>query len=142
MQPCQCQTTGFWCVEVAVQSEPCRMCTSSTWVLFCLYLYKCNVIMTHHCFEVLVPFLTITFIVIFHLILETSMWSSLTSSLLCSKPRAGHCMINLSCSVTTDRVSHEKDKSVHCTLLVFGGSDCCGNFYNDTIKCAVEIPVK
>ncbi|XP_075874300.1 kelch domain-containing protein 1 isoform X2 [Nelusetta ayraudi] len=74
--------------------------------------------------------------------METSMWSSVTSSLLCSKPRAGHSMINLSCSLTTDRVNHEKDKSVHCTLLVFGGSDCCGNFYSDTVKCTVEIPFK
>lgn len=30
--------------------------------------------------------------------------------------------------------------SVYCTLLVFGGSDCCGTFYNDTVKYTVEIP--
>lgn len=72
--------------------------------------------------------------------METSMWSSVTSSLLCSKPRAGHSILNLSRSVTTGRGNH-KDKNVYCTLLVFGGSDCCGNFYNDTVKCAVEIPV-
>lgn len=71
------------------------------------------------------------------------MWSSVTSSLLCSKPRAGHCMINLGCSVPPNSVNHEKGKndSVRCTLLVFGGSDCCGTFYNDTVKCTVEIPV-
>lgn len=33
-----------------------------------------------------------------------------------------------------------KNASVHCALLVFGGSDCCGTFYNDTVKCTVEIP--
>lgn len=119
------------------------MCMSSTWVNFCLYLHKCKSESFNHCIEFMVPYLTIMFVVtFFHLISETSMWSSVTSSLLCAKPRAGHAMINLSCSLTTDRVNHEKDKSVHCTLLVFGGSDCCGNFYSDTVKCAVEIPVK
>lgn len=70
------------------------------------------------------------------------MWSSVASPLLCSKPRAGHSMISLGGSIPTDAEKHEQGKngSVHCKLLMFGGSDCCGTFYNDTVKCTVEIP--
>lgn len=70
------------------------------------------------------------------------MWSSVVSPQLCYKPRAGHSMINLGCSTITDTEEHEQAEnvSVRCTLLVFGGSDCCGTFYNDTVKCTVEIP--
>ncbi|KAM9341275.1 rab9 effector protein with kelch motifs [Symphorus nematophorus] len=73
---------------------------------------------------------------------DTNMWSSLASPLLCSKPRAGHSMISLGCSILTNTEKHEQGKtpSVRCTLLVFGGSDCSGTFYNDTVKCTVEIP--
>nr|XP_046268679.1 acyl-CoA-binding domain-containing protein 5 isoform X2 [Scatophagus argus] len=73
---------------------------------------------------------------------DTNLWSSLASPLLCSKPRAGHSMMNLGCSILTDAEKNkqgEKD-GVQCTLLVFGGSDCCGTFYDDTVKCTVEIP--
>ncbi|KAM7375792.1 hypothetical protein PAMP_005563 [Pampus punctatissimus] len=65
---------------------------------------------------------------------DTNMWNSVASSLLCSKPRAGHSVINLGCSVLTDT----QDERV--ALLVFGGSDCAGTFYSDTVKCTVEIP--
>ncbi|XP_078134258.1 uncharacterized protein LOC144535595 [Sander vitreus] len=73
---------------------------------------------------------------------DTNMWSSVVSPLLCSKPRAGHSMINLSSSIMTDAERHEQGEnvSVHCTLLVFGGSDSSGTFYNDTVKCTVVIP--
>ncbi|XP_036397395.1 ras guanine nucleotide exchange factor F [Megalops cyprinoides] len=64
---------------------------------------------------------------LFHL--ETSSWSSITCPAFCSKPRAGHSMLLL-----PGRPS--------CTILVFGGSDCAGTFYNDTVECAVEIMVK
>ncbi|XP_047467047.1 acyl-CoA-binding domain-containing protein 5 [Mugil cephalus] len=71
---------------------------------------------------------------------DTNMWSSVASPLLCSKPRAGHSMLNLGCSIPTDP-EHGQDKiNIQFTLLVFGGSDCCGSFYNDTVKCTVEIP--
>lgn len=71
------------------------------------------------------------------------MWSSFASPLLCSKPRAGHSVLRLGCSILTDAKKREQDKEVlvKCSLLVFGGSDCSGNFYNDTVKCTVEIPV-
>ncbi|XP_077476986.1 uncharacterized protein LOC144089735 isoform X1 [Stigmatopora argus] len=75
---------------------------------------------------------------------DTNLWSSLTSSQLSSKPRAGHSMIAVTPSTTlADSQRCGQDESVHfqCTLLVFGGSDYSGTFYNDTVKCTVEIPV-
>ncbi|GLD62437.1 acyl-CoA-binding domain-containing protein 4-like isoform X1 [Lates japonicus] len=73
---------------------------------------------------------------------DTNMWSSVSSPVLCSKPRAGHSIISLGCSILTDTEKHEQGENikVHCTLLVFGGSDCSGTFYNDTVKCTVEVP--
>ncbi|XP_061649768.1 uncharacterized protein zgc:163014 isoform X1 [Phyllopteryx taeniolatus] len=75
---------------------------------------------------------------------DTNMWSSVAFSELSSKPRAGHSMINLT-STTTLADSHtpweDEPVKVLCTLLVFGGSDCSGTFYNDTVKCTVEIPL-
>ncbi|XP_026161399.1 rab9 effector protein with kelch motifs [Mastacembelus armatus] len=73
---------------------------------------------------------------------DTNMWSSVTCPLLSSKPRAGHSMISLGSSILTDTEKQEQGKNVNvrCTLLVFGGSDCSGTFYNDTLKCTVEIP--
>ncbi|KAM4723457.1 kelch domain-containing protein 2 [Anableps anableps] len=63
---------------------------------------------------------------------DTSMWSSVACPLLCSKPRAGHSMINL-------HTEQGENRNITCTVLVFGGSDCSGSFYNDTLKCTVEI---
>ncbi|KAM6917414.1 uncharacterized protein PEZ65_013253 [Lycodopsis pacificus] len=73
---------------------------------------------------------------------DTNMWSPVVSPVLCSKPRAGHSVINSGCSILTDAEQHELGENVGvlCTLLVFGGSDCSGTFYNDTVKCTVEIP--
>ncbi|XP_020485797.2 uncharacterized protein zgc:163014 isoform X1 [Labrus bergylta] len=72
---------------------------------------------------------------------DTNMWSSVASPLLCSKPRAGHSMIHLGCSSLTEAEKYEQGKSVlvGCSLLVFGGSDCSGTFYNDIVKCSVEL---
>ncbi|XP_041668656.1 protein GLUTELIN PRECURSOR ACCUMULATION 3 isoform X2 [Cheilinus undulatus] len=74
---------------------------------------------------------------------DTNMWSALATSLLCSKPRAGHSMIHLGCSIPADTEKHKRGENglVKCSLLVFGGSDCSGTFYNDTVKCTVDIPV-
>ena len=73
---------------------------------------------------------------------DTNMWSSLASPLLCNKPRAGHSMINLGCFTQTDAEKRKQGENVRvlCTVLVFGGSDCSGTFYNDTVKCTVDIP--
>ncbi|KAK5614442.1 hypothetical protein CRENBAI_024355 [Crenichthys baileyi] len=63
---------------------------------------------------------------------DTSMWSSIACPPLCSKPRAGHSMINL-------QTEQGENRNVKCRVLVFGGSDCSGCFYGDTLKCPVEI---
>lgn len=70
---------------------------------------------------------------------DTNMWSSLVCPVLCSKPRAGHSIINLDAKNIQSQ-KQAKHGNIQCTLLVFGGSDCSGTFYNDTIKCKVEIP--
>ncbi|XP_074548873.1 uncharacterized protein LOC141807017 isoform X2 [Halichoeres trimaculatus] len=72
--------------------------------------------------------------------INTNMWSSLASPLLCSRPRAGHSMLRLGCSSLTDAKKQDKKVLEKCSLLVFGGSDFSGNFYNDTVKCTVEVP--
>ncbi|MEQ2220543.1 hypothetical protein ILYODFUR_006493 [Ilyodon furcidens] len=63
---------------------------------------------------------------------DTNIWSSIACPLLCSKPRAGHSMINL-------QTEQGENRNVKCRVLVFGGSDCSGYFYGDTLKCPVEI---
>ncbi|XP_037096701.1 acyl-CoA-binding domain-containing protein 4 isoform X2 [Syngnathus acus] len=70
--------------------------------------------------------------------IDTNLWSSVQMSELSFKPRAGHSMVHLKSS---DSPTQRKDESakVHCTILVFGGSDCAGAFYNDTVKCTVKI---
>ncbi|XP_051725386.1 rab9 effector protein with kelch motifs isoform X1 [Ctenopharyngodon idella] len=80
--------------------------------------------------------------------IDTSSWTSVVSPLLCSKPRAGHSLISLggTKALSSDPRDardrhHGKSLSFQCTILVFGGSDCLGTFYNDTIKCMVELPV-
>lgn len=73
---------------------------------------------------------------------DTNMWTSLVSPLLCSRPRAGHSMMLLGSAILRDTGTHGQGENVkiQCALLVFGGSDCSGSFYDDTIKCTVEIP--
>ncbi|KAM6912514.1 uncharacterized protein FYW49_011015 isoform 2-T2 [Xenentodon cancila] len=72
---------------------------------------------------------------------DTSMWSSVALPQLCSKPRAGHSMITLRSVILADAETQGQvaNPKIQCTLLVFGGSDCCGCYYNDTVKCTVEI---
>lgn len=52
-------------------------------------------------------------------------------------------MTLLGSTVLRDTETHGQGKNVkiQCALLVFGGSDCSASFYNDTVKCTVEIPV-
>lgn len=75
--------------------------------------------------------------------INTRMWSSVACPLFSSKPRAGHSVISLGCSAPSSADKHEdrlRPVATQCKLLVFGGSDCSGNFYNDTLKCTVEVP--
>ncbi|KAJ7988628.1 hypothetical protein DPEC_G00311190 [Dallia pectoralis] len=72
---------------------------------------------------------------------DTSMWSSVVSPLLYAKPRAGHSMIHLEGSVlsNTDKQEQGNDANTPYTIMLFGGSDCAGTFYNDIVKCTLEI---
>ncbi|KAM8834418.1 uncharacterized protein ACB058_017994 [Synchiropus picturatus] len=66
---------------------------------------------------------------------DTSTWSPLVSPVFSAKPRAGHSMI-----ATSSTSDPETQKEEQIPLLVFGGSDCCGSFYSDTIRFTVQIP--
>ncbi|XP_034015396.1 tip elongation aberrant protein 1 [Thalassophryne amazonica] len=72
---------------------------------------------------------------------DTNMWSSVASPLLSSRPRAGHSMISLGCTsfANTEKQKQGDRVTIKCRLLVFGGSDCSGSFYDDTVTCTVEI---
>ncbi|CAL9686610.1 unnamed protein product [Knipowitschia caucasica] len=60
--------------------------------------------------------------------MDTRMWTAVVSPLLSSVPRAGHSVVVVG-----------EEKPGERTLLVFGGSDCDGTFYNDSAKCIVDI---
>ncbi|KAF7704395.1 rab9 effector protein with kelch motifs [Silurus meridionalis] len=80
--------------------------------------------------------------------IETSCWTSLVCPLLSSKPRAGHSLISLTGTVPSHTDKEEPGNGHHTcistqyTILVFGGSDCTGTFYDDTVKCVLEIPTE
>ncbi|KAM6462117.1 uncharacterized protein PHA67_009807 isoform 2-T2 [Liasis olivaceus] len=69
---------------------------------------------------------------IFHL--DTLTWSAIEHSDLCTVPRAGHTLLNLTYADLTNMEKQNKDKHNLCTMLVFGGSDHAGKFYNSTNK--------
>ncbi|XP_039194748.1 acyl-CoA-binding domain-containing protein 4-like [Crotalus tigris] len=69
---------------------------------------------------------------IFHL--DTSTWSAIKHSDLCAVPRAGHTLLNLTCTNLTNTDKKNQSKHNMCTVLVFGGSDHAGKFYNNTNK--------
>lgn len=78
--------------------------------------------------------------------IDSSSWTSLVSPSLCCKPRAGHSLISLGFTKplelrdARDR-RHANSPFLQCAILMFGGSDCSGTFYNDTVKCTVQLPV-
>ncbi|XP_053366506.1 uncharacterized protein zgc:163014 isoform X1 [Clarias gariepinus] len=80
--------------------------------------------------------------------IETNCWTSLVCPLLCSKPRAGHSLISLTGTAPshTDEMDQEDGlytcPSIEYTILVFGGSDCTGTFYDDAFKCVMKIPAE
>ncbi|KAM6961228.1 RING finger protein B [Aplochiton taeniatus] len=51
-------------------------------------------------------------------------------------PRAGHSLL---CLPEEEKLG-ERHGDTQCRLLVFGGSDCAGTFYNNLIKCTVLVP--
>ncbi|XP_078263148.1 uncharacterized protein LOC144597542 [Rhinoraja longicauda] len=62
---------------------------------------------------------------------DTYSWSSLYHHNLCSVPRAGHSLVYLS--------SSQSSTGTCLKLLVFGGSNSTGQFYNDTLHVTVEL---
>ena len=69
------------------------------------------------------------------------MWTSVVCPPLTSKPRAGHSILGLGWAAASHKDQDgDRDGLVtsQCELLVFGGLDGAGNFYNNTIKCTVE----
>ncbi|XP_051872080.1 uncharacterized protein zgc:163014 [Pristis pectinata] len=62
---------------------------------------------------------------------DTYSWSSLYHHTLCSVPRAGHSLVYLS--------SSQSSTGTCLKLLVFGGSNSTGQFYNDTVQVTVEL---
>uniref|UniRef100_A0ACB8G5K3 Uncharacterized protein n=1 Tax=Sphaerodactylus townsendi TaxID=933632 RepID=A0ACB8G5K3_9SAUR len=74
---------------------------------------------------------------IFHL--DTLMWSTVAHSDLCSVPRAGHTLLNLTSVHLTDMDKENHGKRSLCKLLVFGGSDGAGKFYNSTSKIQLDL---
>ncbi|TSQ46674.1 Acyl-CoA-binding domain-containing protein 4 [Bagarius yarrelli] len=78
--------------------------------------------------------------------IETNFWTSVVCPVLSSMPRAGHSLLSLTSSAPLHNDERNRDKLHHTCLstrydiLVFGGSDCTGTFYHDTVKCILEIP--
>nr|XP_005301708.2 uncharacterized protein LOC101947954 [Chrysemys picta bellii] len=73
----------------------------------------------------------------FHL--DTFAWSTVTHSHLSLVPRAGHTLLNLTSAHLTDVDKESQSKRNLCTVLVFGGSDCAGTFYNSTSKIQLDL---
>ncbi|XP_032657790.1 uncharacterized protein LOC116837470 isoform X2 [Chelonoidis abingdonii] len=73
----------------------------------------------------------------FHL--DTFAWSTVTHSHLSLVPRAGHTLLNLTSAHLTDVDKESQSKCNLCTVLVFGGSDCAGTFYNSTSKIQLDL---
>lgn len=58
---------------------------------------------------------------------------------LCSVPRAGHMLLHLTSPHLMDVGKENKDEHNLHTVLVFGGSNCAGTFYNSTIKIQLDL---
>ncbi|XP_060790234.1 rab9 effector protein with kelch motifs isoform X3 [Neoarius graeffei] len=71
--------------------------------------------------------------------IETSCWTSVVCPLLSSKPRAGHSLISLTGTAPSHTGERDRGDGQY-TIVVFGGSDCIGTFYDDTVQCVMEIP--
>ncbi|XP_069771910.1 rab9 effector protein with kelch motifs isoform X2 [Narcine bancroftii] len=62
---------------------------------------------------------------------DTYSWSSLHHHALCAVPRAGHSLVYLS--------SSRSGAVTSLKLLVFGGSNSTGQYYNDTVQVTVQL---
>ncbi|KAM4666170.1 uncharacterized protein AAGF69_006196 [Amazona ochrocephala] len=74
---------------------------------------------------------------LFHL--DTLSWSTVIHHDLCSVPRAGHTLLDLTPARLKDvDKENKKEHNLH-TVLVFGGSNCAGTFYNRTVKIQLDL---
>ncbi|XP_042194088.1 uncharacterized protein zgc:163014 [Callorhinchus milii] len=67
--------------------------------------------------------------------IDTCNWSRVCAEGLCVVPRAGHSVVRL-----PPRLAHTGAHTHGRRLLLFGGSDNDGTFYNDTIRVTLELP--
>uniref|UniRef100_A0A8C3QU28 Rab9 effector protein with kelch motifs-like n=1 Tax=Cyanoderma ruficeps TaxID=181631 RepID=A0A8C3QU28_9PASS len=74
---------------------------------------------------------------VFHL--DTLSWSTVIHHDLCSVPRAGHTLLDLTPAHLMDMDKENKEEQNLHTLLVFGGSNCAGTFYNSTVKIQLDL---
>ncbi|OXB72014.1 UNVERIFIED_CONTAM: hypothetical protein H355_007825 [Colinus virginianus] len=74
---------------------------------------------------------------VFHL--DTLSWSTVIHHDLCSVPRAGHTLLDLTPVHMMDVDKENKNKHNLHTVLVFGGSNCAGTFYNSTKKIQLDL---
>ncbi|KAM6394238.1 protein TMED8 isoform 3-T4 [Pluvialis apricaria] len=74
---------------------------------------------------------------VFHL--DTLSWSTVIHHDLCSVPRAGHTLLNLTPAHLMDEDKENKEEHNLHTVLVFGGSNCAGTFYNSTVKIQLDL---
>ncbi|XP_056348942.1 uncharacterized protein LOC130253926 isoform X3 [Oenanthe melanoleuca] len=74
---------------------------------------------------------------VFHL--DTLSWSTVIHHDLCSVPRAGHTLLDLTPRHLMDMDKENKEEQNLHTVLVFGGSNCAGTFYNTTVKIQLDL---
>ncbi|POI29561.1 hypothetical protein CIB84_006689, partial [Bambusicola thoracicus] len=74
---------------------------------------------------------------VFHL--DTLSWSTVIHHDLCSVPQAGHTLLDLTPAHLMDVDKRNKNKHNLRTVLVFGGSNCAGTFYNSTKKIQMDL---
>ncbi|XP_039560916.1 rab9 effector protein with kelch motifs-like [Passer montanus] len=74
---------------------------------------------------------------VFHL--DTLSWSTVIHHDLCSLPRAGHTLLDLTPTHLMDMDKENKEEQKLHTVLVFGGSNCAGTFYNSTLKIQLDL---
>ncbi|XP_009472811.1 PREDICTED: probable serine/threonine-protein kinase DDB_G0272254 [Nipponia nippon] len=74
---------------------------------------------------------------VFHL--DTLSWSTVVHHDLCSVPRAGHTLLDLTPARLIDVDKENKEEHNLHTVLVFGGSNCAGTFYNSTVKIQLDL---
>ncbi|XP_040528742.2 uncharacterized protein LOC772017 isoform X4 [Gallus gallus] len=74
---------------------------------------------------------------VFHL--DTLSWSTVIHHDLCSVPQAGHTLLDLTPAHMMDVDKENKNKHNLHTVLVFGGSNCAGTFYNSTKKIQMDL---